>query len=103
MVLCGLGMQQYAMHNATIQKTTFSELGVYFSLLNCYCYYYYYFINHMLVWRIYLNVCFSEIYSSCIKPAKVQTNWCLSVVRLLVRLIIEYANPSLIGFNNTIK
>ena len=23
MVLCGLGMQQYAMHNATIQKTTF--------------------------------------------------------------------------------
>ena len=29
MVLCGLGMQQYAMHNATIQKTTFFELGVY--------------------------------------------------------------------------
>ena len=28
-VLCGLGMQQYAMHNATIQKTTFFELGVY--------------------------------------------------------------------------
>ena len=28
MVLCGLGMQQYAMHNATIQKTTFFELGV---------------------------------------------------------------------------
>ena len=28
MVLCGLGMQQCAMHNATIQKTTFSELGV---------------------------------------------------------------------------
>ena len=25
---CGLGMQQYAMHNATIQKTTFFELGV---------------------------------------------------------------------------
>ena len=23
MVLCGLGMQQYAMHNAPIQKTTF--------------------------------------------------------------------------------
>ena len=33
MVLCGLGMQQYAMHNATIQKTTFFELGVSFSLL----------------------------------------------------------------------
>ena len=29
MVFCGLGMQQYAMHNATIQKTTFFELGVY--------------------------------------------------------------------------
>ena len=28
MVLCGLGMQQYIMHNATIQKTTFFELGV---------------------------------------------------------------------------
>ena len=28
MVLCGLGMQQYAMHNATIQKTTFFEFGV---------------------------------------------------------------------------
>ena len=103
MVLCGLGMQQYAMHNATIQKTTFSELGVYCLLLSCYCYYHYYFIIHMLVWRIYLDACFSEIYSSCIKPANVQTNWCLSVVCLLVRLIIEYANPSLIGFNNTIK
>ena len=29
MVLCGLGIQQYAMHNATIQKTTFFELGAY--------------------------------------------------------------------------
>ena len=29
MVLCGLGMQQSAMHNATIQKTTCFELGVY--------------------------------------------------------------------------
>ena len=29
MVLCGLGMQQYAMHYAAIQKTTFFELGVY--------------------------------------------------------------------------
>ena len=29
MVLCGLGMQQCAMHNATVQKTTFFELGVY--------------------------------------------------------------------------
>ena len=29
MVLCGLGMQQYAMHNATIQKTTVFELGEY--------------------------------------------------------------------------
>ena len=29
MVHCGLGMQQCAMHNATIQKTTFFELGVY--------------------------------------------------------------------------
>ena len=29
MVRCGLGMQQCAkMHNATIQKTTFFELGV---------------------------------------------------------------------------
>ena len=31
MVLCGLGMQQYAMHIATIQKTTLFELGVYFT------------------------------------------------------------------------
>ena len=29
MVLSGLSMQQYAMHIATIQKTTFFELGVY--------------------------------------------------------------------------
>ena len=29
MVLCSLGMQQRAMHNVTIQKTTFFELGVY--------------------------------------------------------------------------
>ena len=29
MVLCGLGMQQSAMRNATIQKKTFFELGVY--------------------------------------------------------------------------
>ena len=29
MVLCGLGMQQCAIHNATIQKTTVFELGVY--------------------------------------------------------------------------
>ena len=29
MVLCGLGMQQCAMYTATIQKTTFFELGVY--------------------------------------------------------------------------
>ena len=29
MVCCGLGMQQYAMHNAAIQETTFFELGVY--------------------------------------------------------------------------
>ena len=29
MVLCGLGMQQYAMHNATTQETIFFELGVY--------------------------------------------------------------------------
>ena len=28
MVRCGLGMQQCAMHNATIQKTNFFELGV---------------------------------------------------------------------------
>ena len=34
MVLCGLGMQQCAMHNATIQKTTFFELGVF---LQCMC------------------------------------------------------------------
>ena len=30
MVLCGLGMQQYAMHNATIQKTTYFEFGLYY-------------------------------------------------------------------------
>ena len=29
MVLCGLGMQQYTMLNATIQKKIFYELGVY--------------------------------------------------------------------------
>ena len=29
MVLCGLGMQQCAMHNATIQKTTLLKFGVY--------------------------------------------------------------------------
>ena len=29
MVLCGLVMKQYAMHNVTIRKTTFFELGVY--------------------------------------------------------------------------
>ena len=29
MVRCGMGMQQCAMHNAKIQKTTFFELGVY--------------------------------------------------------------------------
>ena len=28
MVLCGLGMQLCVMYNATIQKTTFFELGV---------------------------------------------------------------------------
>ena len=28
MVLCVLGMQQYAMHNATNEKTTFFESGV---------------------------------------------------------------------------
>ena len=34
MVRCGLGMQQYAMHNATIQKTTlFFEFGVFFAYL----------------------------------------------------------------------
>ena len=27
-MLCDVGMQQCAMHNATIQKTTFFELGV---------------------------------------------------------------------------
>ena len=31
MVHCGLGMQHCAMHNATFQKTTFFELGVYFN------------------------------------------------------------------------
>ena len=29
MVRCGLGIKQCAMHNATIQETTFVELGVY--------------------------------------------------------------------------
>ena len=29
MVLCSMGMQQCTVHNATIQKTTFFELGVY--------------------------------------------------------------------------
>ena len=28
-VRCGLGMQQCTMHSATIQKTTYFELGVY--------------------------------------------------------------------------
>ena len=28
MVLCGLGMQQYTMHSATIQKKTFFDIGV---------------------------------------------------------------------------
>ena len=36
MVLCGLGMQQCAMYNATIRKTPFFELGVYINdLPNC--------------------------------------------------------------------
>ena len=34
MVRCGLGMQQCAMHNATIQKTTCFEMGVYVLLLD---------------------------------------------------------------------
>ena len=33
MVHCGMGMQQCAMHNATIQKTTFFELDLY-TLIN---------------------------------------------------------------------
>ena len=37
MVRCGLGMQQCAMHNATIQKTTFFELGVYSDVGLLYC------------------------------------------------------------------
>ena len=37
MVLCGLGIQQCAMHNATIQKTTFFELGVCMYTYNCVC------------------------------------------------------------------
>ena len=32
MVFCGLGMQQCAMHNATIQKTTFFELDVFIAI-----------------------------------------------------------------------
>ena len=35
MVVCGLGMQQYAMHIVTIQKTTFFELGVCISRVIC--------------------------------------------------------------------
>ena len=31
MVRCGMGMQQCAMHNATIQKTTFFELSLYWT------------------------------------------------------------------------
>ena len=38
MVLCGLGIQQYAMHNATIQKTAFVELGVYVHTAYLYMY-----------------------------------------------------------------
>ena len=38
MVLYGLGMEQYAMHNATIQKTTFFELGVYTLTFNISCF-----------------------------------------------------------------
>ena len=41
MVLCSLGMQQYLMHNATIQKTTFFELGVYTSIFSVYIVYKY--------------------------------------------------------------
>ena len=33
MVICGLSMQQCAMYNAAIQKTTFFELGVYLNIL----------------------------------------------------------------------
>ena len=33
MVLCGLGIKECAMHNTTIQKTTFFELGVFTYLL----------------------------------------------------------------------
>ena len=36
MVLCGLGMQHFAMHNATIQKTTVFELGLYLYLYYVY-------------------------------------------------------------------
>ena len=35
MVHCGLSMQQCAMRNATIQKTTFFELGVYVCMYVC--------------------------------------------------------------------
>ena len=34
MVRCGLGRQQCAMYNATIQKTSFFELGVYGSIVS---------------------------------------------------------------------
>ena len=36
-MLCGFDMQQCAMHSATIQKTTFFELGVYIHLLLAEC------------------------------------------------------------------
>ena len=32
-VLCSLGVQQYAMRNAAVHKTTFFELGVYVELM----------------------------------------------------------------------
>ena len=41
-MLCGLGMQQYAMHSATIQKTTFFELGVFIIYVIIIIIYYYF-------------------------------------------------------------
>ena len=50
MVRCGLGMQQCAMHNATIQNTNFFELGVllYFCVFCLFITIYQFLVNFLL-------------------------------------------------------
>ena len=54
MVHCGLGMQQCAMHNATIQKITLFELSVYVCMYVC-----------MYVY-MYVCVCICVYVSMCV-------------------------------------